>query len=233
MLAAFVNGFPIIFYDSGAYVLEGFAHIFIPERSTVYSLFLKYAGGPESLWYVALVQCVIVAFVMTEFVRALKPQLSLWTFLIIGLILTLATGLPWYAAQIEPDCFVAVTAMAIYLLAFHARDLGFVRGALLALCAAFAAATHSSHMGLAVGLLVALIAMRFAAMIFRAENLPKPALFAPFASCVLAFAIVLPCNYDFTHKVFFSKSGSVFLEARMMQDGLIKPVLDADCPSAG
>ncbi len=233
MLAAFVNGFPIIFYDTGAYVLEGFGHIFIPERSTVYSLFLKYAGGPESLWYVAFVQCVIVAFTMTEFARALNPKLSLWTFLVIGLILTLATGLPWYAAQIEPDCFVAVTAMAIYLLAFHIRDLRFFRALLLVLCAAFAAATHSSHLGLSVGLLIALIVMRFAVIAFRANNIPKPSLLAPVASCAIAFAIVFACNYDFTHKVFFSKAGSVFLEARMMQDGLIKPVLDTDCPAAG
>ena len=81
MLASFVNGFPIIFYDTGAYILEGFQHIFIAERSPVYSLFLKYAGGPQSLWYIAFVQCAITAFVMTEFVRALKPRLSLchWT----------------------------------------------------------------------------------------------------------------------------------------------------------
>jgi hypothetical protein len=233
MLAAFVNGFPIIFYDTGAYVLEGFGHIFIPERSTVYSLFLKYAGGPESLWYVALVQCAIVAFTMTQFARALKPQLSLWTFLIIGLTLTLATGLPWYAAQIEPDCFVGVSAMAIYLLAFHIRDLGAVRAVLLVLCAAIAAATHSSHIGLSVGLLIVLVVVRLAAAVFRAQNIPKPSLFAPLASCAIAFAVVFACNYDFTHKVFFSKAGPIFLEARMMQDGLIKPVLDADCPAAG
>ncbi|HTT99770.1 MAG TPA: hypothetical protein VMF58_17100 [Rhizomicrobium sp.] len=232
MLASFVNGFPIIFYDTGAYVLEGFQHIFIAERSTVYSLFLKYAGGPQSLWYVAFVQCVIVAFVMVEFARSLKPQLSLWTFLIIGLILTLATGLPWYAAQIEPDCFVAVTAMAIYLLAFHIRDLGFVRSVLLVLCAAFAASTHSSHMGLALGLLAVLIVARLAAMFVRVQGFPKPSVWAPMASCALAFAIVFACNYQFTHNIFFSKAGSIFLEARMMQDGLIKPVLDTDCPGA-
>ena len=135
MIAAFGNGFPIIFYDTGAYVLQGFDHIFIAERSPVYSLFLKYAGGPASLWYVAFVQCALVAFAMTEFARALKPQLSLWNFLLIGFVLVLATGLPWYAAQIEPDCFTAVTPLALYLLAFHARQLGFVRGTLMVLCA--------------------------------------------------------------------------------------------------
>ena len=149
MLAAFVNGFPIIFYDTGAYVLQGFESIFIAERSPVYSLFLRYAGGPQSLWYVALAQSVIVAFVIVEFARAVRPLMSLWVLLLIGLVLTLATGLPWYAAQIEPDCFVAVAPIAIYLLAFH--KLGVVRNALLVLCAALASACHSSHLGIGGG----------------------------------------------------------------------------------
>jgi hypothetical protein len=233
MLAAFCNGFPIIFYDTGAYILEGFGHVFIAERSPVYSLFLKYAGGPESLWYVAFLQCLITAFVVVELARALKPQLSLWAFLVIGLILTIATGLPWYAAQIEPDCFVGVTVIAMYLLAFHRRDLGFAHSGLLVVCAGLGAATHSSHIGLAIGLLAVLAVMRFVLLFFRKLDVPRPSLLAPAMSCALAFATVFACNYAFTRHVFFSKAGSVFLEARMMQDGLIKPVLDTDCPAAG
>jgi hypothetical protein len=232
MLAAFCNGFPIIFYDTGAYILEGFQHIFIAERSPVYSLFLKYAGGPASLWYVAFVQCAIVAFAMTEFARALRPQLSLWTFLAMGLILALATGLPWYAAQIEPDCFVGVTAIALYLLAFHRAQLGVVRNVMLVLCAGLAAATHSSHVGLAVGLFAVLGVARMV-VTFRKIDVQRPSLLAPFMSCALAVAIVFTCNYAFTRQIFFSRAGSIFLEARMMQDGLIKPVLDSDCPQAG
>src|SRR5262249_52488676 len=162
------------------------------ERSPVYSLFLKYAGGPESLWYVAFVQCAIVAFAMTEFARALKPQLSLWTFLAIGFVLTLVTGLPWYAAQIEPDCFTAVTALALYLLAFHTRDLGLVRSILMVLCAGFSAATHTTHLGLAVGLLIVLVALRLAGLVWR--NLPRPSILIPAASCALALAILLAGN---------------------------------------
>lgn len=231
MLAALVNGFPIIFYDTGAYVLQGFERVFIAERSPVYSLFLAYAGGPESLWYVALMQCAIVAFAMTEFARALKPRLSLWVLILIGLVLTLATGLPWYAAQIEPDCFVAVTPIAIYLLAFHARELGWVRSLLLVLCGVVATSTHSSHLGLAVGLVAALFALRLASHVWR--GLPRPALALPLAGTVMAFGVLLACNYALTSHVFFSRAGAIFLEARMMQDGLIKPVLDADCPKAG
>jgi hypothetical protein len=231
LLAAFGNGFPIIFYDTGAYVLQGFDHVFIAERSPVYSLFLKYAGGPQSLWYVAIVQCAIVAFAMTEFARAIKPKLSLWAFLAIGFVLTLATGLPWYAAQIEPDCFTAVTPLALYLLAFHARDLGLVRGGLMVLCAGFSAATHTTHLGLAVGLLMMLVVVRLAALVWR--SFPRPSVLLPGLACAVAFAILFAGNYAFTRQVFVSRAGSVFLAARMMQDGLIKPVLDTDCPWAG
>ena len=130
MLAAFGNGFPIIFYDTGAYVLQGFDHVFIAERSPVYSLFLKYAGGPLSLWYVAIVQCAIVG-VRDDGIRA-RAEAAAFALDVPRhrLRAHLVTGLPWYAAQIEPDCFAAVTALALYLLAFHARDLGFVRGTL-------------------------------------------------------------------------------------------------------
>ncbi len=229
MLAAIVNGFPIIFYDTGAYVLQGFERVFIAERSPVYSLFLRYAGGPQSLWYVALVQCAIVAFAMTEFARALRPNLSLWGLLLIGLVLTLATGLPWYAAQIEPDCFVAVAPIAIYLLAFH--RLGWVRNLLLVLCATFAAASHSSHLAVAAGLLVALIALRLAAFAWR--TLPRPKLVLSAMSIAAALAVVIGCNYVLTKQIFYSRSGSIFLAARMMQDGTIKPILDEDCPGHG
>jgi len=233
MLAAIVNGFPIIFFDTGAYVLQGFERIFIAERSPVYSLFLVYAGGPESLWYVAAVQCAIVAFAMTEFARALKPNLSLWVLLIVGLVLTLATGLPWYAAQIEPDCFVAVTPIALYLLAFHGRALGRTRSALLVLCGALATSMHSSHLGLATGLTIALFVMRGIAMLWPKRDLPRPSVLLPLVSTVAAFAILLGCNYALTGKVFFSRAGSIFLSARMIQDGTIKSVLNEDCPDAG
>jgi hypothetical protein len=122
--------------------------------------------------------------------------------------------------------------IALYVLAFHGKTLGFARSLLLVLCAGLGAATHSSHIGLAVGLLIALVAVRVVLTIRKNET-GKPSLLAPFASCALAFAVVFACNYEFTHRVFFSKAGPVFLEARMMQDGLIKPVLDADCPQAG
>jgi hypothetical protein len=227
------NGFPIIFYDTGAYMLQGLGHVFIAERSPVYSGFLSATGGALSLWLVAIAQCAITAFVMTQFARAIRPTLSLWSLLIIGAVLCLTTGLPWYAGQIEPDCFVAIAPLALYLLAFHDASLGPWRRALLFLAAAVATASHPSHIGLAGGLQAVVAAMRLAPRTWiEGIGLPRPKFLLAAASLVVAVMTVFAANYAFTREVFFSRSGAIFLEARIMEDGLIAPILDADCPQA-
>jgi hypothetical protein len=58
------NGFPLIFYDTGAYILQGLGRAFVVERSPVYSLFLGYGGGGKSLWLIAIIQAALTAFVV-------------------------------------------------------------------------------------------------------------------------------------------------------------------------
>ena len=226
------NGFPIIFYDTGAYMLQGLGHVFVAERSPIYSGFLAVTGGAVSLWLVAFAQCLISAFVMTEFARAVRPSLSLWAFVGLGATLCIATGLPWYAGQIEPDCFVAVVPLALYLFAFHGPTLGVVRSTLLFVTAVVAIACHNSHVALAGGMVVVLAIMRVAPVAWiEAHALPRPKLVLAVASLITAIATVYAANYAFTKHVFFSRSGAIFLEARLMEDGLIKPILDTDCPN--
>ncbi len=227
------NGFPIIFYDTGAYMLQGLGHLFIAERSPIYSGFLSLAGGAVSLWLVAIAQCLITAFVMTEFARAIRPNLSLWSLLGIGTVLCIATGLPWYAAQIEPDCFVAIVPLTLYLLAFHDASLGAPRKAMLFVAAIVAISCHPSHFPLSAGLLVVIAAMRFAPQAWiEANALPRPRVLLGVSSLMVAVLVVVAANFAFTKEIFFSRSGAIFLEARIMEDGLIAPVLDADCPKA-
>src|SRR5690349_2456283 len=227
------NGFPIIFYDTGAYMLQGLGHVFLAERSPVYSLFLEASGGRVSLWLVAIVQCAMTAFVITEFARTLRPSLSLWSLLAIVSFVSVATGLPWYAAQIEPACFVALILLGLFLFAFHGSALGHVRGLLLLLIVAFATASHPSHIGLAAGLLVALLIMRIAPKsLIEGHALPRPQTGLAIASLIIAISALVACTFYYTGQLFLSRSGAIFLEARLMGDGLVEPVLDTTCPKA-
>jgi len=229
LYAAAWNGFPFMFFDSGAYVLEGFAKVFVPERSSVYSLFLHYVHGRENLWYVAWVQAALTAFAVTEFARALWPRTSLWKLLGVCLALSIFTSIAWYAGQIEPDCLTAVLVLALFPLAFRLEQTGWLRALLLVPAAGFAAASHPSHLGLCAGLVILLILLRLAALIWH--ELPKPHLVLPAMVFLTGLGLVLAANYSLTHKVFVSRSGAVFLAARLMGDGVVTRTLHDICPT--
>jgi hypothetical protein len=227
------NGFPITFYDTGAYILQGLADYFVPERAPAYSYFLKLMGARESLWLVAGAQCAIIAFAMVEFARVEAPKMSLWRLIGIGAFLVLFTGIGWVSGEIEPDCFTAVVALTMWLVTFRARALGATRVVLLMLAGAIAISAHPSHMGLAAGL--SLVAALYAVTGFflrkHTDLLPANPLL-PIATFVLGIGLVVTANYALTKHVFLSRSGPVFMTARMIEDGVAKRVLDDMCPQA-
>jgi len=64
-------------------------------------------------------------------------------------------------------------------------------------------------------------------------KLPRPRL--KFASIALALSLTLTfaSNFALAHAFFFSRSGSVFVFARLMQDGIIQRLLHDTCPQSG
>jgi hypothetical protein len=228
LAAALWNGFPIIFYDTGAYVLEGVGHVFLPERSAVYSLFLAAAGARISLWTIAALQALMTSFVLVQTIRLYLSRATLGTAVLIGAALAAATGIDWYVGQIEPDCFTAIVILSFWLLAFG-QGLGNVRRAVLIPILAFAVAAHPSHLGLAAGLLVCLGLFKLSPWRRRTPS----DLMRPLLAWLAALAIILCCNYAMSGAVFISRSGAVFVFARLMQDGIVKRLLDDTCPQSG
>ena len=226
------NGFPIIFYDTGAYILEGLGHVFVPERASVYSLLLFYLDAGRSLWFVAGLQALITAFVLTELARAEFTELPIWSLLLIVALLVYLTGIAWYVGQIEPDIMTPVTVIALFLLAYRASLLGATRTILLVLVGALAVASHPGNLLLAAGLLLVLAAVRVSAIFLPRLDAVKPSLSATFGTFTLASVLVLSANYTLTNQWFFSRTGSYFAFARMLQDGIVQKLLDDTCPQS-
>jgi hypothetical protein len=126
----------------------------------------------------------------------------------------------------------AVTVVSIYLLSFRAQCLNAVRLTLLVLVGALAEAAHPAHLALAGALILFVIVFGLAARFARRQMLPRPKLISSIASLVLAIALVLSANYNLTHKWFISRSGPVFVFARMLQDGLVERLLSDTCPQS-
>jgi hypothetical protein len=226
------NGFPITFYDTGAYLAEGLRDAFMVERSAAYSFFLRFSGAAISLWLVVGLQTLMTAFVITETARAETPGLRLWVLLATGAGLAVGTGLPWYTGQIEPDCMTAIAVLATYLVGFRASRLGWVRCAFLVAVGAVATAAHTSHLGLTAGLVIFVLLVRIVIALLPGRRArPKPAL--ALLIFLLGLGIVFASNFALTRGFFVSRAGSVFVFGRLLQDGIVKRLLDDTCPQSG
>lgn len=231
LAVALWNRFPIIFYDTGAYVLQGLGGTFVEERSPVYSLLLHFGGAQESLWLVAFLQAALTAFVIVETARVVAPKLSLGVLIGIVAALDILTALPWYVGQIQPDCFTAIGVLCFYLLCFYARELGWPRGVAIFLIAALATAVHPSHLALAAGLVLAIVAYK-AVAVWPRHTKPWPQARVRFATSALLVGVltIVASNFYYTHQVFVTRAGPVFVFARVLQDGIVMRVLDDTCP---
>jgi len=232
LAVALWNGFPIIFYDTGAYLLEGLGRVFLAERSPVYSLFLDYGGARTSLWLIALMQAAMTGFVMVETARALVPRMTLAAIIALGIALVLLTGLPWYVGQIEPDCFAAITVLSIYLIAFHGGMLAGWRSWAILAVATLSVAVHPSHLLLAGGLTFGIGIYRAVVFLAKKNLWPQSRVAQPYAVCVAGLALVVLSNHQLTGQFFVSRSGSTFVFARMLQDGIVMRLLDDTCPQS-
>jgi hypothetical protein len=231
LTAALWNRFPLVFYDTGAYMAEGLGGAFFVERSPVYSLLLPATGAFLSLWWVVAAQSLMTAFLIVELVQVEAPRLGAGGLLLIGAALAGLTGIGWYVGQVEPDCFTPLVVLGSYLLLFRA-DLvtGWRRGIVIAITA-LAVACHPSHLGLIGGLLIV------AALSWRLHRklpgLLRPQLWPCLSALLLSLVLVGTANYAFTRTLFVSRAGSVFLLARLMQDGIAQRLLADTCPPPG
>ena len=225
------NGFPLIFYDTGAYILEGLGHVFLVERAPVYAEFLFLTGARFSLWPVVVLQALMTSYLVLEVARIEVPGLTLRALVAIGALLSLFTGIAWYAGQVEPDIFTPMVILGAWLLLFRGGKLGTAGCYRVMGLTALAVACHPSHLGLLAGLVMVAALVKLAAR--RRSWLPRPDLGRGLVSLAVALSLIVGGNFVLTGKLFLSKSGSVFLFARLMQDGIVQRLMDDTCPAAG
>jgi hypothetical protein len=133
--------------------------------------------------------------------------------------------------------------LGAYLLLFRGGRLGKARLCWVMGLTGLAVACHPSHLGLLGGLLIAASLFKlFQHTLFAGlrSSVPAP---RPEAVVIdirrgliglaVALGLIVAGNFVLTGKLFISKSGSVFLFARLMQDGIVQREMNETCPPAG
>lgn len=227
------NGFPLMFYDTGGYLLEGLAHTFLVERAPVYAELLFLAGARFSLWPLVILQALMISYMILQVARAEAPRLTLGGLTAIGAVLSLFTGIGWYAGQVEPDIFTPVVILGAYLLLFRGDRLGRAGRLVVTGLTGLAVASHPSHLGLLGGLLIAAALFKLFQHIQAVPLWVKTDLKHGLIALTTALSLIVASNFALTGKIFISKSGSIFVLARLMQDGIVQRLMSDTCPPNG
>jgi hypothetical protein len=220
------NGFPLIFADTGGYLLRPIEGTLGLGRSALYGAFLAPGIGLE-FWPNVLVQAALAIWIITLTLRTHLDGLRPATALLVVLALAGLTSLPWTASQLMPDIFVPLAALALHLLALRPTQLRTIEIAGLCAVTAFAIASHMSILGMGLALLLA-----YAVMVPLAARLalPRPRLALPAAALFAGIGLALTSNAIIGGQFAFTPGGANFLFGRLVQDGIVSRYLDRMCP---
>jgi hypothetical protein len=209
------NGYPLVFADTGTYLGQALLLYVGWDRPPCYSLFLLATHWRLTLWGPVLAQGLILAHLLS---LVLRVQGLGGNGVLLGAAAGLAalTGLPFFAGQLMPDLLAGVVVLALWLLGFRATALSRAERVWLLLLAAFAVASHQSHLPLAFGLALVAGAMLWLGQGWRAVPRPAGRMLVP---SVLALLAVVAVNLLVHHRLAVSPFGSVFVATRLIYDG--------------
>ncbi len=216
---ALVNGYPVLFSDTGALLEMGMMPDMGWDKPWVYPPFLLLTSARLTLWGSVAAQCLILSHLLWlagSIVVPLQPARHV----ALCALLALATAAPWFASLLMPDIFAPIAVLCLFVLAYGSGRIG--RGALAwaGVLGTFAIASHLAHLVLAAGMIVT------AGLLLRRWP------WRPAVPLAAALAVLLGSNLVGNGVLAVSPYGSVFALARLVGDGPGRDWVDAHCSAA-
>jgi len=218
------NGFPLLQYDTGGYLVRWYEGYLVPSRPAPYGLLLD-LGALWNFWPVVILQSSLTIWIVALVLRAqgLARPLA-----VLGVIVALSflTTLPWLSAILLTDIFCGLGILALYLVVAEAGSLQrWERYALIVLIG-YAGSTHSATFAVLIALWIAAMAYRF----IDRQRFALPRLRDGAIAVALGAVLMLAGNFIVSGKLAWTPGGASLMFGRMLQDGIVKRYLDEHCP---
>ncbi|ACI97601.1 hypothetical protein RC1_0151 [Rhodospirillum centenum SW] len=223
------NGYPLFFFDSFEYVPLPFTGELPVYRTAGYGLFAWIGRLTGSLWPIIVVQCLLVAFVLLAFARAVAGVGRSGAAYAVLLAAAAAGGLPWYTGQVMADGLTGAVILGLLTLLLFRDRLPLSWATLVAAVVAVGIASHTSHVGIAGGLLL----LGFAAAALgrlRPGWLPPVRTGLPAVTLAAGLMLAVGANWTATGRLFLVQPSTVQTLALFVENGLAARYLDAVCP---
>ena len=230
-LLSVLNGSPLVFPDTGTYILQAAKMRGVIDRPPYYSIFLLGLHWKITLWTIPLAQNAIVSYVLFRFLRLEFATLRDVEIFLIVVATGLLSYLPWASNEIMPDIFAPLILLVVYILAFRWERITVLERVMLPPALAGMIAFHQANTVLAFGFLA--IALVFCA--FRRAPLVAIKRTTVLIAVPIALAVGAQSLYGYLviGRITPSPWGPFFLLARVIYDGPGKTYLEEACPAKG
>lgn len=219
---AFLNGYPLLFSDSGAWLAQTVVPLMIWDKPWVYGPFAWVFHQHVSLWGTILAQGVMLSHLIWLLARVLGVA-GPGRHLAICAALSVFSTAPWVAALVMPDAMTPMAVLSAALLGWAWPALSRAERAWLVTLGTIATASHLAHLPVVFALVVLAALLRIGPMgCLRVA--------APLLGAVL---LLLGTNLVGHGRLALSPYGSTFLLARLIADGPAARTIAAECPGAG
>lgn len=221
---ALVNGFPMMFADSGSYIAVGTELAYVSDRSVTYGLLIAPFTYLIGLWGPVVLQALTASWLIGEVVVVIINRRSPTALLLILIALAAISSLPWFIGQIMPDLATSLIPLILYLILFSPVQ-GWIAWFRFVLLTGLIT-LHLSHLPITAGL----IGIAGALLVLRQGWHSMLRRITP-AVAALMFATVGLCTITYFATGAFrpSMESSKFLVAKLFDSKLGQPVLNRLC----
>ncbi|WP_211257409.1 hypothetical protein [Muricoccus aerilatus] len=218
---AFLNGYPLVFSDSGAFLHQTLGPLMIWDKPWIYGPLILPLHLHRNLWPVPIAQGLVLSHLLWLLARTFGGGAWPGRHLLLCATLAALTAAPFTAAMVMPDVMTPVVVLSALLLGFGRAALSRGETAWLSVLAALGAAAHLSNLPVLGALVVVSLLAGWRAA--RRVALPLAG----------AVALLLATNLVGHGRLSLSPHGATFLLARLVANGPAIRTVEAECPAAG
>ncbi len=235
---AILNGYPLVFPDTGQYLLESLTLLQSPYRAIMYSIFMRLTIAEMTPWLVILTQSLITVYVLRVLIGYISrkngekanSECGPFAFLALTVFLAFGTSLPWFVSQLMPDVFTALAFLAFFLL-LYGSDLSIQRTIVLSTLLFVSVGSHLSNFVSLMLVLAAVLFFRFfvgARLLWPKQSI-KRGLALVLVPILASAGVAVVSNWRSGFGLKLSGGTPVFLLGRLFENGLAHDYLEQEC----
>lgn len=144
MGAAFYNGFPLVFSDTGMYIKAGMEGFVPVDRPIFYGLLIRVFAFVD-LWGIIFFQSPLLAYLLWSTAQICQPKMQGTLFLTLLFALSFISSVSWYSGQLMPDIWIAIVCLAFFVLRNN-NELSLLQNLLAGCSLGIGLMVHFSHL---------------------------------------------------------------------------------------